>query len=61
MLQVTQSDQSSHFTAKHMQQWVLQNNVVCVFDLPYYATGANTIEGENGFIKQGLFRELGKQ
>lgn len=61
VLQVTQSDQGSHFTAKQMQQWSLQNNIAWVFHLPFCPTAADIIERHNRVLRQGLLRELGGQ
>jgi len=52
--QSIQSDNSSHFTAKIVQEWAAQEGISWVFHTPYYPQANGIVERTNGLLKQFL-------
>ena len=53
-LQVTKSDQGTHFTGHMLQKWVQQLGIKWKFHAAYNPTGADMIKKYNGLLKSGL-------
>jgi len=52
--QLISSDNDSHFTARKVQEWVVQEGISWAFHTPYYLQANGIVERTNGLLKRFL-------